>query len=166
MAVLSGSKKVTGWLLDSEQRKRIVENEDEEIEQLRIDQQLIRIRKLKEEEKELEDSDDDDYDKFMYTVVDLIRTPTSNGLTPLHIASQQDSLPMINYLLSKGALVGARSRTGDTSLHISCQNGCLPATICLLEKGASLVTLNRLGQTALMKSKKQKDDEENVYICL
>jgi ankyrin repeat protein len=168
--VYSGSQKVVSWLLQSSQRKRILNgsnSDDEEMDHEKI--VSMNKTRIKKEDLEYEDSEDEDYEEFMWTVVDLVRGVTNNGLSPLHIAAQTDSVPMLLLLLSKGAHIHCRSRTGDTALHIAAANGSLPSTICLLEKGSLLprslqLITNRLGQTSLMKAVMNNHHAVAIYL--
>ena len=68
-ATYSGSKKVLHWLLESEQRRRTVEDEDEQKEA----EKIAEMTRLSKEEQELEDSDDESYDGFMHRcVIELV----------------------------------------------------------------------------------------------
>jgi ankyrin repeat protein len=120
-AVYSGSKKVVGWVLESDQRRRTVE-EAEEKEAEKIAGRTV----LSKEEQELEDSDDESYEGFMFRVVDVVRSTTTNGYTPLHIACERGVVNVMMFLMNRGALLGARTREGNIFLfflmHISlCQ---------------------------------------------
>lgn len=78
----------------------------------------------------------------------------ANGLTPLHIATIQRSLPIVSALLStgSGANVNARTRDnyGATALHLACQSNWLDGIDLLLRSGACVDAQDRNGCTPLM----------------
>ena len=59
--------------------------------------------------------------------------------TPLHYACENGHLPVVEYLLSKGAKIEERAgNQGKTPLHFACENGHLPIVECLISKGANV----------------------------
>ncbi|MBW04357.1 Ankyrin repeat domain-containing protein 27, partial [Eschrichtius robustus] len=61
-----------------------------------------------------------------------IVTPFSRddrGHTPLHVAALCGQASLIDFLVSKGAVVNATDYHGSTPLHLACQKGCQSVTI-------------------------------------
>ena len=44
-------------------------------------------------------------------------TKPCNGSTAIHVAAQEDHVPVIELLISKGAMIDARGKLGQTPLH-------------------------------------------------
>jgi len=68
-------------------------------------------------------------------------TPSANckGLddwTGLHYAAQDDSIEIMEVLLSNKASPDSRSQIDRTPLHMACLRGCLNAGMLLLDHGA------------------------------
>lgn len=68
-----------------------MEDDDEQKEA----EKIAEMTTLSKEEQELEDSDDESYDGFMHRVVDLVRSTTTNGYTPLHIACERGTVSIM-----------------------------------------------------------------------
>ena len=59
-------------------------------------------------------------------------------MTPLHYACQEGHLPIVEYLISKGANIEAKGEIEMTPLHYACQEGHLPIVEYLISKGANI----------------------------
>lgn len=93
-----------------------------------------------------------------------IAIKNTNGQTPLHIASQQNDLLMLKYLLEKRThtenekaehdaichwALTKKDNNGDTVLHIAAKKNDLDMLTYLLGKGAGVMAVNDKGETAL-----------------
>jgi ankyrin repeat protein len=78
-------------------------------------------------------------------------TTRLGGYTPLHLASQTGSRPVIDALVGRGADVNVRTSSGATALMLAAASGNAPVIQTLLEHGADAnATESANGQTALM----------------
>uniref|UniRef100_A0A670YIX1 VPS9 domain-containing protein n=1 Tax=Pseudonaja textilis TaxID=8673 RepID=A0A670YIX1_PSETE len=81
-----------------------------------------------------------------------IVTPFSRddqGFTPLHVAAIYGQAPLIDLLVSKGAVVTATDYHGSTPLHLACQKGYQNVTLLLLHYKSSTEAQDNNGNTAL-----------------
>ncbi|KAJ8343369.1 hypothetical protein SKAU_G00306980 [Synaphobranchus kaupii] len=81
-----------------------------------------------------------------------IVTPFSRddrGYTPLHVAAICGQSPLIDLLVSKGALVNATDYHAFSPLHLSCQKGYQGVTLLLLHYKASTDIQDNNGNTPL-----------------
>ncbi|XP_061029250.1 ankyrin repeat domain-containing protein 27 isoform X2 [Eubalaena glacialis] len=81
-----------------------------------------------------------------------IVTPFSRddrGHTPLHVAALCGQASLIDFLVSKGAVVNATDYHGSTPLHLACQKGCQSVTLLLLHYKASAEVQDNNGNTPL-----------------
>ncbi|XP_070616397.1 ankyrin repeat domain-containing protein 27 isoform X2 [Erythrolamprus reginae] len=81
-----------------------------------------------------------------------IVTPFSRddqGFTPLHVAAIYGQAPLIDLLVSKGAVVTATDYHGSTPLHLACQKGYQNVTLLLLHYKSSTEIQDNNGNTAL-----------------
>ena len=87
--------------------------------------------------------------KYLIDVVGLkVDQPNEEGETLLHIASQIGNLPLVSYLISKGANKEAVDKNGNTPLHYACLNGHLHVVNYLIEKcGVNKNPLNNQKET-------------------
>ena len=65
-----------------------------------------------------------------------INKENENGLNPLHFASQNGHLSVVEYLISKGVDPNAQDNDGWTPLHYACDCGHLPVVEYLISKKA------------------------------
>lgn len=73
----------------------------------------------------------------------------NDSYTALHRASYNGHTPVVEYLLSHGASVHARTIDGLTPLHSACRWNKARVTSLLLQNGASINSLSNGGQTPL-----------------
>ncbi|XP_051017762.1 LOW QUALITY PROTEIN: ankyrin repeat domain-containing protein 27 [Acomys russatus] len=81
-----------------------------------------------------------------------IVTPFSRddrGQTPLHVAALCGQATLIDFLVSKGAIVNATDYHGSTPLHLACQKGFQSVTLLLLHYKASTEVQDNNGNTPL-----------------
>ncbi|XP_066876422.1 ankyrin repeat domain-containing protein 27 isoform X7 [Kogia breviceps] len=81
-----------------------------------------------------------------------IVTPFSRddrGHTPLHVAALCGQASLIDFLVSKGAVVNATDYHGSTPLHLACQKGCQSVTLLLLHYKAGAEAQDNNGNTPL-----------------
>nr|KAF6285197.1 ankyrin repeat domain 27 [Myotis myotis] len=71
------------------------------------------------------------------------------GHTPLHVAALCGQASLIDFLVSKGAVVNATDYHGSTPLHLACQKGYQSVTLLLLHYKASADVQDNNGNTAL-----------------
>ena len=68
----------------------------------------------------------------------LVRSKDASGNTPLHAASIAGSVPMAEWLLSKGAEIDADNTASKTPLHEAIQNKHDDVALLLIDKGADI----------------------------
>lgn len=81
-----------------------------------------------------------------------IVTPFSRddrGQTPLHVAALCGQASLIDFLVSRGAVVNATDYHGSTPLHLACQKGFQSVTLLLLHYKASTEVQDNNGNTPL-----------------
>ena len=61
-----------------------------------------------------------------------------NGLTPLHLAAQEDQLDCAKILVKNGSGIDPRTKAGYTPLHVACHHGNLKTAAYLLQNGAGI----------------------------
>ncbi|KAL1769523.1 ankyrin repeat domain-containing protein 27 [Sigmodon hispidus] len=71
------------------------------------------------------------------------------GQTPLHVAALCGQATLIDFLVSKGAVVNATDYHGSTPLHLACQKGFQSVTLLLLHYKASTEVQDNNGNTPL-----------------
>ncbi|POR22482.1 hypothetical protein BWK58_10930 [Flavobacterium columnare] len=100
---------------------------------------------------------------FQYLIEDLKLQPTittSNGETILHlIAKKENQLPVIQYILNKGALLEAIDKEGNTILHKVVGGRDLITVNFLLEKRINVNKVNVKGESALIQAIKSSSVE-------
>ena len=72
-----------------------------------------------------------------------------NDKTVLYYAYEEDNLPIVEYLISKGANIEVKDKDGATPLHYSCINGHLQITAYLISKGIIIEEKDHIGRTPL-----------------
>ncbi len=78
---------------------------------------------------------------------------TTNGCTPLMLASQEGRLEVARELCARGANVNAATTdNGATALHLASSKGHLEVTRLLLSKGADKSATTSYGNTAFSKA--------------
>ncbi|XP_075688194.1 CARD- and ANK-domain containing inflammasome adapter protein-like [Rhinoderma darwinii] len=73
----------------------------------------------------------------------------SSGETLLHVAASNGQVPVITFLLSKGAKVDAKDEKRRTALHRAAENGHTEAARVLLQAGANMYVLDNDSQSPL-----------------
>ncbi len=73
----------------------------------------------------------------------------SNRITPLHYAVNHNNIPMVGYLIYKGADVNAQDSNGNTPLHIATLNTNAPMIFILLNHGANVSIMNHNQETPI-----------------
>jgi ankyrin repeat protein len=73
-----------------------------------------------------------------------------DGTTPLHWATRNNDVVLMDLLLRAGAKPTATNRYGVTPIFLACQNGSADAVSRLLKAGVNPNTTGDLGETALM----------------
>ena len=71
------------------------------------------------------------------------------GSTPLHIASQNGNLQIVEYLIYKGAEIDAKNKLERTPLHYACINKHLKIVEYLISNGADLNSKDEYGDSLL-----------------
>ena len=69
--------------------------------------------------------------------------------TPLHKACENGYLPIVDYLISKGANIEAKDKEGKTPLHYACSNNHSLIVGYLISKGANIEAMDENGRTPL-----------------
>lgn len=81
---------------------------------------------------------------------ELLEVADSTGRTPLSWAAERGGLPVLGFLLARGADPGTRDTVGRTPLTYAVVNGHLEAARLLLLRGAPVDAADLFGDTALM----------------
>ncbi len=93
---------------------------------------------------------DGDLDKVRNMVdlnKDLVNARKDNGETPLHEATYQGNLEIINALVQRGAEIDAKKTGGFTPLHIAAQRGHEDVVDYLLKNRANPSSKDEYGMT-------------------
>ena len=67
-----------------------------------------------------------------------INTMDNDGMTPLHWASQCGYTDIVDYLISKGAIINIQNANGYTPFHVASFNGHLSVVELLITKGTNI----------------------------
>ena len=84
--------------------------------------------------------------------------------TPLHVACERGSLPMIRMLMEHGADPNTCNEKNDTPLHVACRSGNLDVVRLLMEHGADLLARNEENDTPLHRA--ALNGNTNIILCL
>ena len=68
-----------------------------------------------------------------------------DGKTPLHIASKNGLLPVVQQLISKGAALDQLDSDHRAPLHMACENNHLDVVLALLVAGAAIDIRDSVG---------------------
>ena len=93
-----------------------------------------------------------------YDIDALLLSPfilTSNGWTPLHLASARGDLAAATSLLAEGGTVDRRNGNGRTALYEASKRGHTPVVTLLLQYGANPNTRTKQGDTPLLAAAEQ-----------
>ncbi|WP_167881681.1 ankyrin repeat domain-containing protein [Leptospira wolffii] len=100
----------------------------------------------------------------------LVRSYSPDGWTPLHLAAHYGRLPLIEYLLEKGADIHAKSKSklsiGNTALHSAVAAWKEEAVALLLEKGADPNFTQEGGFSALHIAASRQGNQNIVSLLL
>lgn len=88
------------------------------------------------------------------------------GWTPLHIAANHNSLPIIEFLLARGANPHSRAEDGATPLHIAAQQHKLYKRLIrtLIDAGADVNAVTNEGHTPLHKVTQRRSGSHSVEV--
>lgn len=78
-----------------------------------------------------------------------VSAQTKRGLTALHIAAEEDDIPIAWVLLEKGVKINVKNKGGMTALHIASRRGNDKFVRFLLEMGADPIAVDASDKTAL-----------------
>lgn len=78
-----------------------------------------------------------------------------NGLTPLHLCSQEDKPNVAAILIKNNAEVDATTKAGYTPLHVASHFGQVNTVRFLLEQGADVKKCTSIGYTPLHQAAQQ-----------
>jgi ankyrin repeat protein len=90
--------------------------------------------------------------KILNNSPSTINQPDSDGQPPLHIAIQEQNLPIAITLLSAGASISSSGYHGWQPLHIAASLGNLPLVQLCLQHNSNIHSTSASGQTALHKA--------------
>ncbi len=79
----------------------------------------------------------------------LVHARDADGYTPLHRAAYNNRVAMVQWLLERGADVGARTLDGWTALHSAARWGQARTAALLLQAGADVNAATTGAQTPL-----------------
>jgi ankyrin repeat protein len=82
-------------------------------------------------------------------VIDINVVSPPGNRTPLHCACLSGNLPLVSFLIAKGANINAQNLGGLTPLHISCDRGYADISLELITHGALIEIPNKNGNTPL-----------------
>lgn len=85
---------------------------------------------------------------LQYKKVDM-NAKSNDDWTILHIASQNNNLKMVKYLVDKGSDINAKNASGSKPVHIAAREGCKDTVEFFLSKGSSINDLGTANQTML-----------------
>lgn len=80
---------------------------------------------------------------------ELIRFKNYEGRTPLHAAASRGVVPIVKYLIDKGADINAIDDVGVPPLHAAAQSGSLETVKLVVGGGANIRAVDASKQTAL-----------------
>ena len=76
--------------------------------------------------------------QLAYNFNAIVLSFPQNGLTPLHLAAQEDKVPVAEVLVKYEAQIDPHTKAGYTPLHTACHFGQINMIRFLLEQGASV----------------------------
>ncbi|KAL2093046.1 hypothetical protein ACEWY4_010358 [Coilia grayii] len=79
-----------------------------------------------------------------------VNSSSTDGFTPLHVASLHGHTALVALLTRHGACINARNSQGATPLHLACQNSHLQVILSLLECNAKVNKKDQYGNTPLI----------------
>lgn len=82
-------------------------------------------------------------------LIDIQQKSILEGNTPLHVASQEGDLAMVQCLLKKGSNIISQNRSGQTPLHLAVENNRKKVVDFLIQEGARVDFKNEQGSTPL-----------------
>ena len=86
--------------------------------------------------------------KYLSEMCDLVNVPNARGQRCLHVACGAGQLGAAAVLITRGALMDARSDDGSTPLHAACAADKPLLVKLLLKHGASTSIVDKNGKTA------------------
>ncbi|KAK2714306.1 hypothetical protein QYM36_008760 [Artemia franciscana] len=78
-----------------------------------------------------------------------INAKGTDDLTVLHIASQENRLEIVRYLVSEGSNINAKNKSGSKSIHIAAREGHKDTVQFFLRKGININDAGKANQTLL-----------------
>uniref|UniRef100_A0AAQ5ZBP3 Ankyrin 3 n=1 Tax=Amphiprion ocellaris TaxID=80972 RepID=A0AAQ5ZBP3_AMPOC len=91
---------------------------------------------------------------FLFIQVYLCLYPQS-GLTPLHLAAQEDKVNVAEVLVNHGATIDPETKLGYTPLHVACHYGNVKMVNFLLKNQAKVNSKTKNGYTPLHQAAQQ-----------
>jgi ankyrin repeat protein len=95
---------------------------------------------------------ENDNDEFMEKYINLIKKADNNGLTPLVFAVQQNNKKAIEFLITKGADIKAKTDLGNSALHYAVAAKSSEYIDILIKAGADINQQNNEKRTPLMRA--------------
>ncbi len=92
-----------------------------------------------------------------------LRSKSSQGGTPLHLAAMQGHLQCVQLLLDNKADINAQNDNNDTPLHLAVYRGQLACVQILVQHQASLTIRNNNGETPAMLAAEKGHNEIVAY---
>uniref|UniRef100_A0A4W6C9A8 Ankyrin 3 n=1 Tax=Lates calcarifer TaxID=8187 RepID=A0A4W6C9A8_LATCA len=84
-----------------------------------------------------------------------INMGNKSGLTPLHLAAQEDKVNVAEVLVNQGAIVDPETKLGYTPLHVACHYGNVKMVNFLLKNQAKVNAKTKNGYTPLHQAAQQ-----------
>tara|TARA_B100001059_G_scaffold103126_1_gene102921 strand:- start:8056 stop:8505 length:450 start_codon:yes stop_codon:yes gene_type:complete len=94
----------------------------------------------------------DDFTKTIESENDLINIKDERGTTPLILASYNNRIDMVEFLLEKGVDVNQKDLSGNSALMGACFKGFIETVKILIKHNVTIDSQNFTGSTALIYS--------------
>ena len=92
----------------------------------------------------------DDFTKAIESENDLINIKDERGTTPLILASYNNRIDMVEFLLEKGVDVNQKDLSGNSALMGACFKGFIETVKILIKHNVTIDSQNFTGSTALI----------------
>ncbi|KAI4092894.1 MAG: hypothetical protein L6R37_007496 [Teloschistes peruensis] len=111
-------------------------------------------------------NDQNNEDASLAKNVLILTQISSDGYTPIHLASRKGHLEAVRLFLDHGVPPDIRDKAGHTPLQYATFRGSLETVELLLERGANIMAQNHAGETALHTCIRYSPDKDVVSLLL